>query len=58
MSSIKFPCGCIIDYDKNDIVVSIKYCNKHQKLNDPGVSIDDNALNLEDQISEELAYDD
>jgi len=58
MSSTKFPCGCKIDYDQNDVVLNIRYCNKHQKLHNPKINIDDNAMNLEDEIFEELTYAD
>ena len=54
MSSTKFPCGCKVEYDINDIVVNIKYCSGHQKLYNSKMSLDSNALNLEDEIFDEF----
>jgi len=58
MSSITFPCKCKIRYDLNDKVQKIEYCNLHKKLHNGRLDLDQNALNLEDQIFEEIVYRD
>ena len=56
MSSTKFPCGCKIEYDINDVVVNVEYCDKHEKLCNDRLNIEDNASNLEDQIYKEYEW--
>ena len=61
MSSIGFPCGCKIEYDINDKVINIMYCDSHESyMYNPKLSFEDNARNLEDEIfiNYELLEDD
>ena len=50
MSSINYPCNCRIEYDINDVVINIQYCPAHQHIRNSKLSLDDNALDLEDEI--------
>ena len=56
MSSTKFPCGCKIEYDLEELAQNIKYCNLHQKLHNNRLDIHQNAAILEDQIYDELIW--
>ena len=54
MSSTIFPCECEIRYDDSDKVLSIRYCDKHEKNYNEKLSLDENADNLLDVIVDDV----